>query len=492
MATSEYLKLAITYLLENRVKFNTLAIEKAKNEKLIFTNYDFTNAYGTMLSEFRENLSNKIQKISTEKNLHNYGNFSNIKYAIGLNVQDYPLSQFLLSLLPEVDFYPQAIKDIIMEYSRVFNESNYKINLSSDFEIISLYFSKLLVRVIYNIFNDPMTHLSDIIELNTLTKQFGVEYFIKSNYASYHCDIVQKILRPKHENIKPIIDYLENYCKKLDLVGKKLSTSIAISTLITAKPVQTKQTIESNSRHKNTTLKLKEIKKSDSKEPEIIETEDGNNSDSSIASSASSKKISSKKQKDDGIKPKPKSKAKAKIPAAVRKIVWNTYIGKDKPTGKCLVCSDEDISNTNFECGHVKSAMNGGDITIENLRPICGNCNKSIGGNNMDIFMDKHKIKKPENWMGLIEIKEYVKDDILSKKTKSTITETKKTITTKDNIDIKKEEDNQDNIVDAKDLEITELKDYIIKLKRKIYELINKDNNNPLPFNPDNKYIDNE
>jgi hypothetical protein len=97
---------------------------------------------------------------------------------------------------------------------------------------------------------------------------------------------------------------------------------------------------------------------------------------------------------------KPKKK-KEKIPAAVRKIVWNTYIGKDNNTGKCLCCNAEEISNTNFECGHIKSEKNGGEVNIENLRPICGHCNKSIGGNNMDEFMDRYKIKKPSNWNGI-------------------------------------------------------------------------------------------
>jgi 5-methylcytosine-specific restriction endonuclease McrA len=94
-------------------------------------------------------------------------------------------------------------------------------------------------------------------------------------------------------------------------------------------------------------------------------------------------------------------KKKEKIPAAVRKIVWNTYIGKDNNTGKCLCCCAEDISNTNFECGHIKSEKNGGEVNIENLRPICGHCNKSISGNNMDEFMDRYKIKKPSNWNGI-------------------------------------------------------------------------------------------
>jgi hypothetical protein len=89
-----------------------------------------------------------------------------------------------------------------------------------------------------------------------------------------------------------------------------------------------------------------------------------------------------------------------KLPAAVRKIVWNTYIGKDNIIGNCLVCSSEDISYNNFECGHIISRLNGGEDTIDNLRPICGHCNKSIGCSNMDEFMDKYKIKQPDNWNG--------------------------------------------------------------------------------------------
>ena len=109
-----------------------------------------------------------------------------------------------------------------------------------------------------------------------------------------------------------------------------------------------------------------------------------------------------KEELDKDEKPKKISKKKEKIPVAVRKIVWNTYIGKDNKSGKCLCCDSEDISNTNFECGHIKSEKNGGEVNIENLRPICGNCNKSIGSNNMDEFMIKYKIKTPKNWNGFV------------------------------------------------------------------------------------------
>lgn len=255
---------------------------------------------------------------------------------------------------------------------------------------------------------------------------------------------------------------------------------------IHSKVVNLDTVLETKKESKKTVSK---IKKTEVKETESLE--DGNQSDSSITSSASSKKSNSKNTKDESNKPK--SKGKAKIPAAVRKIVWNTYIGKDNTTGKCLVCSQEDISNTNFECGHVKSAVNGGDITIENLRPICGNCNKSIGGNDMDMFMDKHKIKKPDNWNGLIENTEIEKDKtITSKKAKTVITKSKQTATSISEFDSKNLDGKKVNNLDPKDIKIAELEEYILKLKRKIYDLINEDNDTPLQFNPDDNYLDYE
>ena len=43
-----------------------------------------------------------------------------------------------------------------------------------------------------------------------------------------------------------------------------------------------------------------------------------------------------------------------------------------------------------FHCGHVISEFNGGNATIDNLRPICPSCNSSMGRTNMDIFMMRH------------------------------------------------------------------------------------------------------
>lgn len=82
---------------------------------------------------------------------------------------------------------------------------------------------------------------------------------------------------------------------------------------------------------------------------------------------------------------------KEKIPATVRNIVWVTYFNTSKK-GQCWLCKVEDISSANFECGHVVSERNGGKPTIDNLRPICSFCNKSVGTMNMNDFKEKYNI----------------------------------------------------------------------------------------------------
>ena len=83
-------------------------------------------------------------------------------------------------------------------------------------------------------------------------------------------------------------------------------------------------------------------------------------------------------------------KKKQSIPKQVRVIVWNHYIGEDIIKHKCLCCKKVTITNTNFDVGHVLSEKNGGTHEINNLRPICGACNHSMGSENMVDFVVKY------------------------------------------------------------------------------------------------------
>jgi 5-methylcytosine-specific restriction endonuclease McrA len=82
---------------------------------------------------------------------------------------------------------------------------------------------------------------------------------------------------------------------------------------------------------------------------------------------------------------------KKAIPAAIKKLVWNTYIGEDVGKSKCLCCKTTDITQMSFNCGHIIAEANGGEIIVSNLKPICQNCNSSMGTKNMDDFMKGFK-----------------------------------------------------------------------------------------------------
>jgi len=95
-----------------------------------------------------------------------------------------------------------------------------------------------------------------------------------------------------------------------------------------------------------------------------------------------------------------KTKYKKKpIPKAVKTAVWNKYIGEKYGTSKCFTGCKSTISCNNHECGHIIAEVNGGEINIDNLRPICSCCNKSMGSQNMNEFIKKHGLKSKKCWL---------------------------------------------------------------------------------------------
>jgi predicted Zn-ribbon and HTH transcriptional regulator len=86
-----------------------------------------------------------------------------------------------------------------------------------------------------------------------------------------------------------------------------------------------------------------------------------------------------------------KKKKKKAIPATIKRLVWNTNIGEMIGKSKCLCCNSTDITQMSFNCGHIVAEANGGDTIVSNLKPICQNCNSSMGTKNMDEFMKSLK-----------------------------------------------------------------------------------------------------
>lgn len=94
-----------------------------------------------------------------------------------------------------------------------------------------------------------------------------------------------------------------------------------------------------------------------------------------------------KEEKKINNKNKEKKK-KEKIPKAVRMKLWRNYNGNSMD-GRCECCK-VGIDVSNFDCGHIISEHNGGEVHLENLKPICRMCNSSMGRENMDEFMRKY------------------------------------------------------------------------------------------------------
>jgi len=83
-----------------------------------------------------------------------------------------------------------------------------------------------------------------------------------------------------------------------------------------------------------------------------------------------------------------------KLPKDVRDQVWDRYIGATKTTGKCYCCRWRPITYRDFEVGHNKSKFEGGRDHINNLRPICKGCNRSMGTKSIEWYKNKYYGKK--------------------------------------------------------------------------------------------------
>src|SRR6188474_1888058 len=87
--------------------------------------------------------------------------------------------------------------------------------------------------------------------------------------------------------------------------------------------------------------------------------------------------------------------SRPRISAALRALVWNTYIGEEKGIFRCMCGST--VSQLNFECGHIIPWSQKGTTTLPNLRPICSRCNRSMGTTNMFEYMKKLGVE-PEDF----------------------------------------------------------------------------------------------
>jgi hypothetical protein len=84
-----------------------------------------------------------------------------------------------------------------------------------------------------------------------------------------------------------------------------------------------------------------------------------------------------------------KGTARKAPPKYIRELVWKKY-NSISLEGKCYSCGYP-VTHSHFEVGHNKALASGGNDDIDNLRPICSDCNKAMGSSmTIEEFKSKH------------------------------------------------------------------------------------------------------
>jgi 5-methylcytosine-specific restriction endonuclease McrA len=83
--------------------------------------------------------------------------------------------------------------------------------------------------------------------------------------------------------------------------------------------------------------------------------------------------------------------ARKGIPKKIKSSLWKKYYG-EVYNSLCLICNDP-ISIENFEAGHIIAVAKGGTNHIDNLKPICIGCNRSMGDQDMNVFKECYYAK---------------------------------------------------------------------------------------------------
>lgn len=74
------------------------------------------------------------------------------------------------------------------------------------------------------------------------------------------------------------------------------------------------------------------------------------------------------------------------IPKKIKSSLWKKEYG-EVYNALCLICN-EPISVESFEAGHIIAVAKGGSNHIDNLKPICIGCNRSMGDRDMNVFKE--------------------------------------------------------------------------------------------------------
>lgn len=90
-----------------------------------------------------------------------------------------------------------------------------------------------------------------------------------------------------------------------------------------------------------------------------------------------------------------KNVTKKVLPSGIRQQVWLKYNGRVYESKCNIIWCKNVITVFNYHVGHDIPKSKGGESCIDNLRPICSNCNTSMSNNfTIDEWNNKFKSKR--------------------------------------------------------------------------------------------------
>lgn len=373
----------------------------------------FFNAYfDSVINAVTQNNPNKvIPEIQFLGNL-----FSNLSNANLKNIM-YPISNVSNTL------------NMINRHNT--NNLNY---IKSDIHYIANYFQNDAVQDLYNEIIKALTDDKYIVTKEMIDKQFNFNKHINQFVESTNVDMVVKQIFPsfynislikifiniysiydtnydeyvvKNKELDKLLQLYDNFIQKYNLNGYKLyynsyNQNNYYNVCIYSNSRDDKMTYEiylefykildSYYNNLNNINKIKN--KSDATPVKVISEK----SKAKVSPVKSEAKVTPEKVTPEKSKPKVTSdaenscnkKKKKPIPVALKRMVWNKWIGEALGKSKCLCCKLTEITMLNFSCGHIIAEANGGELKLDNLKPICGSCNSSMNTCNMNDFIKKY------------------------------------------------------------------------------------------------------
>ena len=175
------------------------------------------------------------------------------------------------------------------------------------------------------------------------------------------------------------------------------------------------------------------------------------------------------------------------VPKTLKNKIWEKFYDK-LAEGNCYCCGIS-LHITSFHAGHIIAEIKGGEMHIDNLRPICKQCNSSMGTNNMDDFIKTFKsvhFNRTDNNEKLNEIE---KEEIEDEKTKTRNDDIKFIMDNCTNVPREIAEDIVDNYLDEFIKSYKEIIKASMKQYNKKFNLFIKKEKNSKLFSDTTKYV---